>query len=191
MDLNEFEERFIEAHLPIESTIRILCKPCHRKYDNSKKIHEIVPGEIDVENAVHLENYEVKEGEIIKNLINQKAMNKSKALKLSYSKGLTGFTNTNTIFSNIISIQQGWWLQPHNDKFKNLLHIILNDDKASKLYIFRMPANTIANPASHFKQRNDSYRTNCSDIYLPTSGTRFKEKNGFDFTKFLVDTITY
>jgi hypothetical protein len=24
MDLNEFEERFIEAHLPIESTIRIL-----------------------------------------------------------------------------------------------------------------------------------------------------------------------
>jgi hypothetical protein len=33
IDLNEFEERFVNAHLPIESTIRVLCKACHKKYD--------------------------------------------------------------------------------------------------------------------------------------------------------------
>src|SRR5205823_2900398 len=41
IDLSEFEERFREAHLPIESTIRILCNSCHKKYDNSNQIQEI------------------------------------------------------------------------------------------------------------------------------------------------------
>lgn len=33
VDLNEFEIEFIKAHEPINETIKILCKPCHRKYD--------------------------------------------------------------------------------------------------------------------------------------------------------------
>ncbi|MDA9267532.1 hypothetical protein N9P66_04080 [Salibacteraceae bacterium] len=34
INLNVFEERFIEAHRPIKSVIKILCKECHREYDN-------------------------------------------------------------------------------------------------------------------------------------------------------------
>ena len=33
INLNVFEERFIEAHNPIKSAIKILCKECHREYD--------------------------------------------------------------------------------------------------------------------------------------------------------------
>ena len=36
INLNDFEEKFIEAHTPIEETIKILCKGCHTKYDNNE-----------------------------------------------------------------------------------------------------------------------------------------------------------
>ncbi len=38
VDINEFVPRFIEAHLPIESTIKILCQSCHRIYDSKNKL---------------------------------------------------------------------------------------------------------------------------------------------------------
>ncbi len=34
VDLNKFENQFIDAHHPIEDVILILCKPCHIKYDD-------------------------------------------------------------------------------------------------------------------------------------------------------------
>ncbi|SVD25657.1 uncharacterized protein METZ01_LOCUS378511, partial [marine metagenome] len=34
VDLNRFEELFISEHAPIEDVITIMCKPCHKKYDN-------------------------------------------------------------------------------------------------------------------------------------------------------------
>jgi len=37
IDLDIFEEKFIENHDPIEKVIRILCKSCHRKYDEKLK----------------------------------------------------------------------------------------------------------------------------------------------------------
>lgn len=113
-------------------------------------------------------------------------MNKSKTIKLAAGKNLSSLTSSNTIFSNIIVAHDGWWLEPHNDKLKTLLHMVLHDDRSRRLYIIRLSANTITNPASHFKQRNDKYRVNCSDIYIATSGTRFVEKNGFDFTNYLL-----
>jgi hypothetical protein len=180
IDLNEFEERFVQAHLPIESTIRILCKDCHRKYDKIIKEESSITNETSV----------ADESMIIEELV-QGQMNKSKAMKIAYSKNLTSLTNSNTIFSNIILALDSWWLQPFNDKFKSDLYIILNDNRTNKLYIFKMSANTITNPSSHFKQRNDKFRSNCSDIYIPLSSSKFVDKNGFDFTSFLTDRIEY
>lgn len=180
VDLNEFEERFIEAHLPIESTIRILCKECHSAYDKSQ---------IGESKRLTKPNKE-SENEIIEKLVLTQ-MNKSKAMQIAYRNNLTALTNSNTIFSNIIVIHNDWWLQPHNDKFKHLLHIVLNDSRSNHLYIFQLPANTIKKPEEHFKQRNDKFRSNCSDIYIATSGIKFKEKNGFDFTEYLVRKIEY
>jgi hypothetical protein len=37
VDLEQFEEMYIEAHQPIEKVIKVLCKDCHRKYDNTGK----------------------------------------------------------------------------------------------------------------------------------------------------------
>ena len=181
IDLNEFEERFIDSHFPIESTIRILCRECHRKYDN--------------ENVEAKKNSTKKlsrndESALIESLIKNQ-MNKSKAMNIINEKNISSLINSNTIFSNVITRLDSWWLQPENDKFKNDLHIILNDYKASKFYIFKLFANTITNPANHFKQRNDKYRADCSDIYIPLSGIKFAEKNGFDFSTYLIEKINY
>ena len=191
IDLNEFEERFIEAHLPIESTIRILCKSCHRKYDNTKQIHEIEPEEIEVSNRADSEKYAEEESKIIEKLINQQRMNKTKAINLAKAKSITSLDHFNTMFSNINSAQDVWWLEPNNDKFISNLYFILNNDKTQTLYIFKLPANTIRNPAQHFTQRNDNVKTNCSDIYIPVSGIKFNDKKGFDFSKYLIEKIKY
>ncbi|MBA2746511.1 MAG: hypothetical protein H0U44_09830 [Flavisolibacter sp.] len=96
-DLNLFEERFVAAHQPIESTIKILCKTCHKDYDRKeKKPHE--PSDSGSTN---------EESAIIENLINNQ-MNKSKALEYCRRQGFAGFTSANTIFSNIIlSLKDG------------------------------------------------------------------------------------
>lgn len=38
INLNAYEQEFIEAHNPIQETIKILCKSCHRKYDNGSSV---------------------------------------------------------------------------------------------------------------------------------------------------------
>ena len=43
LDLNDFEKRFVKLHYPLNSTFKILCKSCHKKYDN-------VTGSFEVEN---------------------------------------------------------------------------------------------------------------------------------------------
>lgn len=91
IELNEFEQKFIESHLPIELTIRVLCKECHRKYD--KVVNE--------EKSTNKKASIVEEGIIIENMIKNQ-MNKSKAMQIAASRNLTSPTNSNTIFSNII-----------------------------------------------------------------------------------------
>lgn len=176
IDLNEFEERFISAHLPLESCVRILCRSCHKDYD--RKIKPEISSNISKDEDDFMEKLATDQ------------MNKSKAIELAFLKNITTLTNSNTIFSNILGNQDKWWLEPHNEKFKELLHIILNNDQG-RIYIFQLPANTISKPEINFKQRNDMYRKNCSDIYIPVSNSKFTDVQGFDFTKFLIQKIDY
>jgi hypothetical protein len=189
IDLNEFEERFIEAHLPIESTIRILCNSCHKKYDNLNQIHEIVSEEIDVKNTVDSNKKTEEEAKIIEKLIDQQQMNKTKAINILYNKNQPNrLTNDNTIFSNINAAKDVWWLEPNNEKFKNDLHFILNNPDNNTLYHFFLPSNSIINPERKFQQRKDK---NASKIYIDKSKTKFISDKGFDFGKFLIDSKEY
>ena len=189
IDLNEFEDKFVAAHLPIENTIKILCKSCHREYDRKRKIHEL-GDETDQNAGKGSSPIQNQEAGIIETLIFN-TMNKNKALQIAYSHLKLPLNNGNTIFSNIVGSSPMWWLQPQNDKFQSDLFIILNHDSVNKLYFFKLPAGTIQKPGVYFKQRNDRYRRDCSDIYIPISGIKFVEKNGFDFTKYLLDRVKY
>ena len=115
-------------------------------------------------------------------------MIKTKAVKLA-ADIFPEITSANSIFSNI-SLTESWWLELENSKFRDLLYLILNDKRHNKLYVFKIPNDTIIAPEKHFQQRNDKYRRKCSDIYISTTGT-FKEKNGFDFSKYFLKVISY
>ncbi len=115
-------------------------------------------------------------------------MIKSKAIKIA-ANVFPDITISNSIFSNI-TLTESWWIELENSKFKELVYFILNDRRHNKLYVFKIPPNAIATPEKYFHQRNDDYRRKCSDIYIPTTGT-FKEKNGFDFSKYLIKVIPY
>lgn len=118
-------------------------------------------------------------------------MNKGKALKLALIQHPSTLNNVITKFSNIVGNQNRWWLEPHNEKFKEQLNIILHNHRTGILYIFQLPAITIANPETVFNQRNDKYRKDCSDIYIPVANLKFEDIKGFDFTKYLVQKIGY
>jgi hypothetical protein len=48
LDLNLFEQRFVDFHYPLNESFLILCKQCHRKYDN---ITESIMIENTIENV--------------------------------------------------------------------------------------------------------------------------------------------
>lgn len=178
IDLQEFENLFIEAHEPIESTIKILCKDCHLKYDNNKENNENVELEIKTK---------LTEAEIIETLILNGEMNKNNAINLLNNKGLN-LDYKNTIFSNPNSKINVWWLEPHNDKFKNDINIVLNYPKTKTLYHFLIKSSEIQNPQTLFEQRNDR---EASKLLIEISEREFKDKKGFDLKKYLVNELNY
>ena len=115
-------------------------------------------------------------------------LNKSQAIDIINQKSSSNLKNTNTIFSNINSAIDVWWLEPSNERFKTGFNFILNYPDSSKLFYFHLPSNTIDNPKKLFYQRTDS---DYSKIYIPKSEFKFVDKKGFDFGKFLVGTINY
>lgn len=176
IDLQEFENLFIEAHEPIENTIKILCKDCHLKYDNHKENIENVKLEI-----------KLTEAEIIETLIVSGEMNKNNAINLLNNTGLN-LDYKNTIFSNPNSKINVWWLEPHNDKFKYDVNFVLNYPKTKTLYHFLIKSNEIENPEIFFEQRNDR---EASKLIIEISESEFVDKKGFDFKKYLVNEIMY
>lgn len=178
IDLQEFENLFVEAHEPIENTIKILCKDCHLKYDNIKEF---------IENAELEIKTQLSEAEIIETLVLNGEMNKNNAIESINRKGLL-LDYKNTIFSNPNSKINVWWLEPHNDKFKNDINIVLNYPKTKTLYHFLIKSNEIINPEILFEQRNDRQ---ASKLLIKISESEFKDKKGFDFKKYLTNEIKY
>jgi hypothetical protein len=182
VDLSEFEQKFNLIHLPLQETIKILCHKCHQVYDQTSNNFPINGGERLQE--------ETQEVNIVPQLIS-KELDKVRAMLLLTSKHHP-VNAKNTTYSNIVQHKGDcWWFQISNDKFKSDFYFVLHNDKSKQLFVLKVPANTIKTPETYFNQRNDKYRKETSNIYIPTSGTSFKEKNGFDFSRFLVEKIDY
>src|SRR5437868_2288945 len=179
IDLTDFEERFVDAHHPIETTIRILCSDSHRKYDNEQK------GRVDTKDSKDMEA--VNEAKLIGELVSAN-MNKTTAIHLVNEKTGNHLQYGTTLFSNINSAVDTWWLEPLNDKFKTDLFFILNHPDTKSLFLFHLPPNVITDPKRLFYQRNDS---DYSKIFIEKSTAKFVDRKGFDIGKYKVDTIAY
>lgn len=183
IDLNVFEVMFKEAHDPIEKTIKILCKDCHRAYDSKAPISDFISED---EDDIDLEERDLNESEAITNLVLNSKMTKKRALEIL---NINGNLNTkNTVYSSRNAAVDVWWLEPSNEKFRQDLFIILNDSVSNKLVLFKIPNNTIDNPELLFDQRSDR---DASKIIIPTSNNNFVDKKGFNFKSFLITEIVY
>jgi len=187
VDLKEFQERFIEAHMPLESTIRILCTDCHRNYDKINAVQDYIPEAGSMEDEAVVQKLEASETKAIEKLIKE-TLNKSRAIAIVNERSGSRLSNSNTLFSNINSAVDVWWLEPYNEKFKPGFNFILNYPENRALFHFYLPPNTIEDPVLSFYQRNDS---DYSKIYIPKSTSKFIDKKGFDFGKYLVREIKY
>ncbi len=113
-------------------------------------------------------------------------MNKAEAINRTIKESSLDLNNQNTIFSNLGSSLDLWWLEPSNDKFKTGFYIILNNNHTKKLLLFKIPKDEI--DKSKFRQREEK---GVSQIIIPISNTKYVDRKGFNFTKYLVAEINY
>lgn len=174
VDLTAFEEQYVDSHLPIERTIKVLCKECHKKYDR-----DYIPKTSDKNNI---------ESEKIKMLLSEIKLKKSDAIRLLKNNKIKDIDSKNCVFSNINKSKDVYWLEPINEKFKEDLFIILNDSMNQKLHLFKIGRNQIRNPEQIFEQRIDKYS---SKLIIPFSETCFKDSRGYDFSPHLLISLNY
>jgi hypothetical protein len=180
IDLDVFTERFIAAHTPMEMVIKVLCKKCHKKYDRTAS-----------------DDYEESEkndmDEITKacdNLMIDKTNDKKEAIQTARENGLDEITKSNSIFANVNSAVKVWWLEPDNQRFLKDLYLLLSNKDTKELSILKIPAGTINNPETVFRQRTVHNQTKSSiEIVADTDNHYIDRKSDFDFSPFLVKTV--
>lgn len=101
-------------------------------------------------------------------------MDKTQAInKINQNTKDNSLNSKNTHFSNIVNYQnsEGWWLNIPFKKFSDDLNLILNDEEDNNFIHIKITANTILNPKSIFRNKEDK-----ADIFIPKSD----RKNYFD-----------
>ncbi len=173
INLHEFEEQYLQSHHPIEKVIKVLCKPCHKEYDrvNTKT-----------------DSGKIKADREIENILNAIKLTKQQAIEMLKEEGVDDLTHSNTVYSNVNSATQVYWLEPNNNKFSEDFNVILNDSVNGSLNLFSIKANLIKSPEIIFEQRSDK---NASKIIIDSTKSVFIDKKGFEFDEYLVKSINY
>ena len=172
VDLNSFEEQYLAAHNPIDNTIKVLCKKCHKEYDNLNKT---------------LKHKKSNEAEDIEDLIKTISLSKKDSKLLLESNGYKEINNSNLVFSNINKSLNVFWLEPNNRKFNEDLYFVLNDSINKIMNIFFIPKDSIS-PKKEFDQRNDK---ESSKIIIENLKNKYLDKKGFDLGPFYKGSVNY
>lgn len=114
VDLEEFEQKFIDLHLPLENTFKILCKPCHQQYDkidgtiSIDELPESSKESIDgTQQEFKIELYPENKDEFTQLLLDKK----SATIEIFYNDGNTAkkewnatrFTESSDVYNNLRS----------------------------------------------------------------------------------------
>ena len=124
-------------------------------------------------------------------------MSRSEALRISniflYQKLNQTINGKHFVFSNQNKANNKWWFEPKIETFENDLFIALNDDKLSKLYLFKIPGKELSPPNQHFKIRSDINKPSITIEGHDTVEFRdcSKEAAKVAFKKFLIATLEY
>ena len=109
IDLNLFLEKFIEEHTPLEKSVIILCKSCHREYDKTNNI--------EIEDHINVDELEEDElsDEDFEEAITKK-INKKDIVSIVKNQ-INELSDKDTFFfANINKTMPVWWIEPNKDK---------------------------------------------------------------------------
>lgn len=98
----------------------------------------------------------------------EKPMTKNQAIRqINESVGFNRLNIKNTHWSNVVEYgtDEGWWLNIPFYKFSQGLNLILNNEKQGQFLHVIIPANSIRNPESTFRNKDDT-----ADIFMPIFG---------------------
>ncbi|MEF3698426.1 hypothetical protein [Desulfolutivibrio sp.] len=93
-DLNELEQKILNAHLPLSSTFKFICKSCHTKYDSSGNQSQRINRSIAIQHDIAESNkdfkklYKVKGWACKPNQINNKIVQAFRTIEKKYGKVL-------------------------------------------------------------------------------------------------------
>jgi hypothetical protein len=113
-------------------------------------------------------------------------MEKSNAIELINNKTKLGLIYGNTRFANVGKHKDSWWLEPTEESLKSGFFMVLNDEIRDRLLLFKVPPNTLK--STDFRYRED---IEAAQIIIPISQSKYVDRKGFDFTKYLIKVIEY
>lgn len=166
VDLNNFEKLFIEAHLPINKIIKILCKQCYNRYDSIKSDNT---------------NNKSMIKETSNNILNKKKILNVVEKNLNYTIPSDNFNISNINLTGLFTVE------PKDTCPNTDWHLCLVNNRERHIYYFIVPKESRV--FSNFYYRDDKKRYR---LIFETTDKTFTEKfSTIRFDKFLKHKINY
>ena len=170
IDLDVFLQKFIEEHTPLEKSIKILCKECHKKYDKENNVDFNEATDEDFKEAVL-------------------STMKKEDIRALVAKEVKDFSfNDSCFFANVNKTKPVWWVEPNKDKFSNSW-LLLNNTEKREVHLFKIDTKLSTEKLNTRDDKNNQYRLEILTEKAPNS---FKDRfSGIDFKEFYVQTVKY
>ena len=183
VNLDEFENRFIAAHEPIKETIKILCKKCHRDYDNDKSKTATLKSPKEIIKPILSPGQNKTQ---IKQLKVKQRPNKTKII--NYIKNVSGeIINNNNFNISTINKTGKYSVEPNQNCLNSDWHLCLINTKKQTIYYFLIPSKSAIYEKLYFREDKNKYR-----LLFETTDKKFTESSCHEhFRKFLKEDIKY
>ena len=166
--------------LDVESAVRMFLK----RLVKEQSLAFVLPSASNIKSSQPIVEPVVPKAEMSK--VNRGEMRKSLAIKLFRERGK--FIDRNVTYSSKNRTTYNYWSNPNFSALNEDWTLILNDWVNHKLYLFRIPSNSIH--ASQLVGRND--QPDLIDIQILEDNPNFVDRRSdFSFKNFLVDEIQY
>ena len=181
IDLNLFLQKFTDEHTPLDKSVIILCRSCHREYDKTNGI--------EIEDYINVDDLEEAElsDEAFEEAITT-AMNKKDIVSIVKNQ-INELSNNDTFFfANINKTKPVWWIEPNKDKLLGSWVLLNNKDK-KEVYIFKINNNVFFEKLTTREDKDNSYRL---EILIEQAPNHFIDRfSNVDFKKYYIQTIKY
>tara|TARA_B100000787_G_scaffold152503_1_gene126165 strand:+ start:260 stop:1087 length:828 start_codon:yes stop_codon:yes gene_type:complete len=183
VNLDEFENRFIAAHEPIKETIKILCKKCHRDYDNDETKTATLKSPKEIIKPIS--PLEQNKNQVKQSKMKQRP-NKKKIR--NYIKNVSGeIIDKNNFNISTINNTGGYSVEPKKNCPNSDWHLCLINTKKQTIHYFLIPRESAVYGNLYFREDKNRYR-----LLFETTDKNFTESLRHEhFGKFFKKEIKY